>query len=513
MSRCREKVLLQSEKQDDPMGKRKNEESPSGSQFHCNMEIREHHGLELQAQLKAFVEDHPICITLENVGLQIYFVQPPLFFELESLTTTITQEVANEYCLSKDDASSSGLRIEGLEDLDLRWIRKHMAVKLFNSQCYTCMPTQLRTTVNEVKKGMSFDNDIPPSLEGIILKFGAWILKCDREQKEIFDLKLRIPESTNKMLDIVKLLDNERKKMDVELLVRATTLQSPLSELSLVNGWLLYLPYLQGHSWKRRFHRRSLGSEEKFDGENEFGEKAFFCAFRIERSNLHVDGRSPGFSRDVGRCSIGLGFLEELTSPFPSTLSKGWMELIWSKGHPWLVLWMQWQEKSNLPKMVQLESLYKWVPFVYKGSPSIKSDSIEMILYVLLSTSIDIHLFECDAENAVILLYAVCKFWANAPSDPCPALQMSVQENAKGPSGNTEMSKVLGDQGFVSSILASLPGVDPNDPSVKDLLASLQGENEVIPAFNVPVLPAFNAFIIAAFNASLMLSLLMPHAV
>ncbi|KAI3853243.1 hypothetical protein MKW92_016138 [Papaver armeniacum] len=54
------------------------------------------------------------------------------------------------------------------------------------------------------------------------------------------------------------------------------------------------------------------------------------------------------------------------------------------------------------------------------------------------------------------------------------ALQMSVEESAK----DTEMNKVLGDQSFMSSILASLPGVDPNDPSVKDLLASLQGQGE-----------------------------------
>lgn len=28
-------------------------------------------------------------------------------------------------------------------------------------------------------------------------------------------------------------------------------------------------------------------------------------------------------------------------------------------------------------------------------------------------------------------------------------------------------------------LLSQLPGVDPNDPSVKDLLASLQGQSEV----------------------------------
>eukprot|EP00262_Sarcandra_glabra_P012028 TRINITY_DN299_c0_g1_i2.p1 TRINITY_DN299_c0_g1~~TRINITY_DN299_c0_g1_i2.p1 ORF type:complete len:441 (+),score=100.43 TRINITY_DN299_c0_g1_i2:97-1323(+) len=58
------------------------------------------------------------------------------------------------------------------------------------------------------------------------------------------------------------------------------------------------------------------------------------------------------------------------------------------------------------------------------------------------------------------------------------ALQMSVEESAKDSSSQTDMNKVLGDQSFVSSILASLPGVDPNDPSVKDLLASLQGQSE-----------------------------------
>lgn len=40
------------------------------------------------------------------------------------------------------------------------------------------------------------------------------------------------------------------------------------------------------------------------------------------------------------------------------------------------------------------------------------------------------------------------------------------------------MSKVFEDQSFVTSILNSLPGVDPNDPSVKDLLASLHDQGE-----------------------------------
>ncbi|KAI3731002.1 hypothetical protein L1987_62185 [Smallanthus sonchifolius] len=59
------------------------------------------------------------------------------------------------------------------------------------------------------------------------------------------------------------------------------------------------------------------------------------------------------------------------------------------------------------------------------------------------------------------------------------ALQLSVQEGAKDhQSGETDMGKLLADQSFVSSVLASLPGVDPNDPSVKDLLASMQSQPE-----------------------------------
>ncbi|XP_030535946.1 26S proteasome non-ATPase regulatory subunit 4 homolog [Rhodamnia argentea] len=58
------------------------------------------------------------------------------------------------------------------------------------------------------------------------------------------------------------------------------------------------------------------------------------------------------------------------------------------------------------------------------------------------------------------------------------ALQLSVQDSDKDSSGQTDMSKLLADQSFVSSIIASLPGVDPNDPSVKDLLASMQNQSQ-----------------------------------
>ncbi|KAK8505851.1 hypothetical protein V6N13_080661 [Hibiscus sabdariffa] len=58
------------------------------------------------------------------------------------------------------------------------------------------------------------------------------------------------------------------------------------------------------------------------------------------------------------------------------------------------------------------------------------------------------------------------------------ALQMSMQDGSKDSSAPSDVSKVLGDQSFMSSILSSLPGVDPNDPNVKDLLASLLGQSE-----------------------------------
>ncbi|XP_062028484.1 26S proteasome non-ATPase regulatory subunit 4 homolog [Rosa rugosa] len=61
---------------------------------------------------------------------------------------------------------------------------------------------------------------------------------------------------------------------------------------------------------------------------------------------------------------------------------------------------------------------------------------------------------------------------------PFASLQMSVQEGEKDSASDKDMSKLLADQSFVSSILASLPGVDPNDPSIRDLLASMQNQSE-----------------------------------
>ncbi|KAL5706000.1 proteasome regulatory particle base subunit rpn10 [Ranunculus cassubicifolius] len=67
---------------------------------------------------------------------------------------------------------------------------------------------------------------------------------------------------------------------------------------------------------------------------------------------------------------------------------------------------------------------------------------------------------------------------AGEDQDLALALQMSVQDAATDSASQTEMSQVLGDESFMSSILSSLPGVDPNDPSVRDLLASLQAQGE-----------------------------------
>ncbi|XP_073058094.1 26S proteasome non-ATPase regulatory subunit 4 homolog isoform X1 [Primulina eburnea] len=58
------------------------------------------------------------------------------------------------------------------------------------------------------------------------------------------------------------------------------------------------------------------------------------------------------------------------------------------------------------------------------------------------------------------------------------ALQLSVQDSTADQTNQTDVNKLLGDQSFMSSILASLPGVDPNDPHVKDLLASMQSQSE-----------------------------------
>nr|GMC57427.1 26S proteasome non-ATPase regulatory subunit 4 homolog [Ipomoea batatas] len=58
------------------------------------------------------------------------------------------------------------------------------------------------------------------------------------------------------------------------------------------------------------------------------------------------------------------------------------------------------------------------------------------------------------------------------------ALKLSLQDVENDQSNPTDMSKLLTDQSYMSSVLASLPGVDPNDPAVRDLLASMQSQSE-----------------------------------
>jgi 26S proteasome regulatory subunit N10 len=80
------------------------------------------------------------------------------------------------------------------------------------------------------------------------------------------------------------------------------------------------------------------------------------------------------------------------------------------------------------------------------------------------------------ASGAAAVADAAMAEAAADDQDLALALQMSVQD-AEMP-GQSDMSKVFEDRSFVTSILNSLPGVDPNDPSVKDLLASLHGQAE-----------------------------------
>mmetsp|Transcript_23280 Transcript_23280/g.32158 ORF Transcript_23280/g.32158 Transcript_23280/m.32158 type:complete len:403 (-) Transcript_23280:50-1258(-) len=74
---------------------------------------------------------------------------------------------------------------------------------------------------------------------------------------------------------------------------------------------------------------------------------------------------------------------------------------------------------------------------------------------------------------------------SNEDAELALAIQMSIADAAgeggeAAPAPDASMSQVLGDASFMNSVLASLPGVDPNDPSVREMLESLgaqQGQN------------------------------------
>lgn len=99
-------------------------------------------------------------------------------------------------------------------------------------------------------------------------------------------------------------------------------------------------------------------------------------------------------------------------------------------------------------------------------------DDENALLQQALAMSMD------DSSSNIIIQDADMSEAASEDKDLALALQLSVQDSTRDQSNLTDMSKLLADQSFVSSILASLPGVDPNDQSVKDLLASMQSTSE-----------------------------------
>ncbi|XP_044982222.1 26S proteasome non-ATPase regulatory subunit 4 homolog isoform X1 [Hordeum vulgare subsp. vulgare] len=101
----------------------------------------------------------------------------------------------------------------------------------------------------------------------------------------------------------------------------------------------------------------------------------------------------------------------------------------------------------------------------------LKDDDDAQLLQQALAMSMDE-----GASGAAAVADAAMAEAAADDQDLALALQMSVQDAEA--SGQSDMSKVFEDRSFVTSILNSLPGVDPNDPSVKDLLASLHGQGE-----------------------------------
>ncbi|GAB2231925.1 hypothetical protein Droror1_Dr00010944 [Drosera rotundifolia] len=83
-----------------------------------------------------------------------------------------------------------------------------------------------------------------------------------------------------------------------------------------------------------------------------------------------------------------------------------------------------------------------------------------------------------DSDHSITVRDTDMSDAAAANQDLQLALQLSVQESENESSSQTDMNNLLGDQAFMSSILSQLPGVDPNDPAVRDLLASLQNQAE-----------------------------------
>ncbi|RVX16676.1 26S proteasome non-ATPase regulatory subunit 4-like [Vitis vinifera] len=139
---------------------------------------------------------------------------------------------------------------------------------------------------------------------------------------------------------------------------------------------------------------------------------------------------------------------------------------------------LSWHESFVGKKRESLEG-HSFVPFldIMEGKKQevflrCRADDENALLQQALAMSMD------DPATSLAMRDTDMSEAAADDQDLALALQLSVQDTGKDSTSQTDMSKLLTDQTFVSSILASLPGVDPNDPSVKDLLASMQNESE-----------------------------------
>eukprot|EP01018_Ginkgo_biloba_P034217 Gb_23034 [translate_table: standard] len=253
--------------------------------------------------------EHPCYTALRNAGMHGFFLLPNSFLDtsiiaevikcvtLHPKTFPITdealhavigllydapevpegpkkneEEVVKAFCGQPNDFSTSGIKVKGLRDDNLRCITKLMAAKLFGFQRYTYFPTHMIPTISGVAARQRFNwcrymrarlqtnltkLPVPPGiplklkawpqvygqeivaddhatvmvtqlqladieyqqftknykhqiLEGLettITKLGAWILKCDSDQKEIFEFKTKLAKATRVTRKVMKEVD------------------------------------------------------------------------------------------------------------------------------------------------------------------------------------------------------------------------------------------------------------------------------------------------------------------
>eukprot|EP01018_Ginkgo_biloba_P003462 Gb_33540 [translate_table: standard] len=108
--------------------------------------------------------------------------------------------------------SSKRQMSRSLEDVWRRIGQK--GLQIIQSQAMeTNVHTQCDQDVEYKQFMKNVDKRIPKGLEGIIPKLGTWIIKCDRERKHIFILKLQVVEAKNKIMDVVKQLKVTNKQV------------------------------------------------------------------------------------------------------------------------------------------------------------------------------------------------------------------------------------------------------------------------------------------------------------